>query len=99
MVEFLNESKQVNCGQCANLRKVAQLHGVEVYKGIWQKLNCHGLGLCAKCVMEVVEGDESLSAKTLRERIRLRGQPANRRLSCQCQVMGDVVCITASALD
>ena len=99
MVEFLNESKQVNCGQYANLRKVAQLHGVEVYKGIWQKLNCHGLGLCAKCVMEVVEGDESLSAKTLRERIRLRGQPANRRLSCQCQVMGDVVCITASALD
>ena len=99
MVEFLNESKQVNCGQYANLRKVAQLHGVEVYKGIWQKLNCRGLGLCAKCVMEVVEGDENLSAKTLRERIRLRGQPANRRLSCQCQVMGDVVCITASALD
>lgn len=99
MVEFLNESKQVDCGQYANLRKVAQLHGIEVYKGIWRKLNCRGLGLCAKCVMEVVEGGENLSPKTLRERIRLKGQPTNRRLSCQCQVMGDVTCITARALD
>ena len=99
MVEFLNDGRQVECGQYANLRKVAQLHDVEVYKGIWQKLNCHGLGLCAKCIMEVVEGGENLSPKTLRERIRLRGQPANRRLSCQCQVMGDVICVTAPALD
>ena len=99
MVEFLNEGKKVDCGQYANLRKVAQLNGVEVYKGIWQKLNCHGNGLCAKCVVEVVEGAENLSTRTLRERFRLKGQPANRRLSCQCQVLGDVTCITAPALD
>ena len=99
MVEFLNEGKKVDCGQYANLRKVAQLNGVEVYKGIWQKLNCRGNGLCAKCVMEVVEGAENLSPKTLRERFRLKGQPTNCRLTSQCQVLGDVTCITAPAMD
>ena len=98
-VEFLNEAKKVDCGQYANLRKVARLNDVEVYKGIWQKLNCHGNGLCAKCVMEVVEGADNLSSKTWRERFRLKGQPGNRRLSCQCQVLGDISCITAPALD
>ena len=76
-VEFLNKAKKVDCGQYANLRKVAQLNGVEVYQGIWRILNCHGNGLCAKCVMEVVEGTENLSPKTLRERLRL-GLTANR---------------------
>jgi ferredoxin len=98
-VEFLDAGKQVNCGQYANLRKVAMLHDVEVYKGIWQKLNCHGNGLCAKCVVEVVDGAGHLSPKTLRERLRLAGAPTNYRLSCQCQVWGDVACIMAPALD
>jgi ferredoxin len=49
--------------------------------------------------MEIVEGAENLSPMTRREKLRLKGQPANRRLSCQCQVMGDLVCVTAPALD
>jgi ferredoxin len=49
--------------------------------------------------MEIVEGAENLSPRTRREELRLKGQPANRRLSCQCQVMGDIVCVTAPALD
>ena len=101
MVEFLNAGQKVRCGQFANLRKVALLHGVPVYKGIHRRAlgNCHGNGLCGTCVMEVVQGSENLSPRTRREKVKLRGQPANRRLSCQCQVMGDVICITAAALD
>ena len=98
-IEFLNESKKADCGQFANLRKVALLHGVEVYKGIDQKINCRGNGLCGTCVMEIVEGLENLSPKTLREQFKLKGKPENYRLSCQCQVFGDIVCITAPALD
>ena len=98
-VEFLNEGKKVNCGQYANLRKVALLHDVEVYKGIDRLANCHGNGLCGTCVMEIVEGLENVSPKTLREQFRLKGKPANYRLSCQCQVLGDIACITAPALD
>jgi ferredoxin len=49
--------------------------------------------------MEIIEGAENLSPLTRREKLRLKGPTANRRLSCQCQVMGDLVCITAPALD
>ncbi|HUK81583.1 MAG TPA: 2Fe-2S iron-sulfur cluster-binding protein [Verrucomicrobiae bacterium] len=101
-VEFLNAGKTIECGQYANLRKVALLHGVEVYKPI-HKLpppigNCRGNGLCGFCVMEIVEGLENLNPKTLREQFKLKGKPANYRLSCQCQVLGDMACITAVAL-
>ena len=98
-VEFLNAGKKISCGQYANLRKVALLNGVEVYKGINQIANCRGNGLCGTCVMEIVEGLENLSPKTLREHFKLKGKPTSYRLSCQCQVLGDVVCITAPALD
>jgi ferredoxin len=98
-VEFLNEGRKVDCGQYANLRKVALLHGVGVYKGIDQKINCQGNGLCGTCIVEIVEGAENLSPRTRREKLRLKGKPANRRLSCQCQVMGDVICITSPGLD
>jgi ferredoxin len=98
-VEFLDAGKTVACGQYANLRKVALLHGVEVYKGVDRIANCHGNGLCGTCVMEIVEGLENLSPKTLREQFKLKGRPTTHRLSCQCQVFGDIVCITAPALD
>jgi ferredoxin len=99
-VEFLDAGKKVACGQYANLRKVAKLAGVEVYKGPDQLLNCQGNGLCGTCVMEVVEGIENCSPKNLREQkcFNLRGKPANWRLSCQTQVMGDIACVTAVAL-
>lgn len=98
-VEFLNAGQTVECGQYANLRKLALLHGVPVYKGLEEKINCRGNGLCGTCVMEVVEGVEKLSPPTRREQLKLKGQPANRRLSCQCQVLGDLCVVTAAALD
>jgi ferredoxin len=98
-VEFLNLGQKVECGQYANLRKVALLHGVPVYKGINKIFNCRGLGLCGTCVMEVVEGMENLTPKTRAERRKLKGLPENYRLSCQTQVMGDVCVITSEALD
>lgn len=98
-VEFLNAGKKIQCGQFANLRKTALLHDVPVYKGLHQAGNCRGNGICGTCVVEVVEGLERLSPKNRREQLKLNGRPANHRLSCQCQVLGDVVCITAAALD
>src|SRR5579859_6510511 len=65
-VEFLNEGKKVDCGQYANLRKVALLHNVPVYKGIDEKINCQGNGLCGTCIVEIVEGADNLSPKTRR---------------------------------
>ena len=99
IVEFLNAGRKIACGQYANLRKVALLHAVPVYKGLHELDNCRGNGLCGTCVVEVVEGLDQLSPRNRREKLKLSGQPDNRRLSCQCQVMGDVICITAPALD
>ncbi len=98
-VEFLNTGATHECGQYANLRKLAKLHGVPVYRGLDEKLNCRGNGLCGTCVMEIVEGQENLSPMTRREKLKLKDQPENHRLSCQCQVMGDLCVITAAALD
>jgi ferredoxin len=99
-VEFLDWGKKVNCGQFANLRKIALLHGVPVYRNRWDDwTNCRGNGLCGKCAMEIVEGLENLSPRNRRERWRLKNRPANWRLSCQTQVLGDVCCITARALE
>jgi ferredoxin len=98
-VEFLNAGKTVECGQYANLRKLAQLHDVPVYKGLHEKLNCQGNGLCGTCVVQVVEGQEKLSPPTRREKLKLNRQLPERRLSCQCQVLGDLCVVTAPALD
>ena len=98
-VEFLNAAKKAQCGQYANLRKVGLLQDIEMYKGPDQLLNCRGNGLCGTCLVEIVDGLENVSPKNFRERRALKGKPDNIRLSCQCQVMGDIICITAPALD
>src|SRR5512137_864410 len=100
IVEFLDAGKKVPCGQYANLRKVALLHDVEVYKGVGQVANCRGNGLCGECMMEIVEGAANLTPKNRREKLnpKLRCKPENYRLSCQCSVMGDIVAVTAVAI-
>ena len=99
IVEFLNAGKKVECGQYANLRKLALLQDVPVYAGINETINCRGNGLCGTCVMQIVEGAENLSPPTRRERRKLDGQLPLRRLSCQCQVMGPICVVTAPALE
>lgn len=54
--------------------------------------SCHGDGVCAKCRIIVLEGLENLSKanpieQMLRDRLRI---PANVRISCQTQVLGDI---------
>ena len=99
VVYFVKQQRAVECPVGANLRAVARRDGIDIYVFPNNILNCRGNGLCGTCVMEVVEGLDHLSAKTRRELVKLNGQPANRRLSCQCRVMGDIVCVTAAALD
>jgi ferredoxin len=97
-VEFLDWGKKVEVGKYANLRKVALLHDVQLYKGIDRLANCLGNGLCGTCTVQVVEGAENLTPKTLREQFKLKHRPENIRLACQCQVLGDVCVITNQAL-
>lgn len=74
----------------ANLLKLLQEHEVPVGNA------CGGNGLCASCKVIVLEGASNLSRPNsiemdLAERNRL---PETERISCQCQVLGDLTLTT-----
>lgn len=66
--------------------------GVRVYPfpKNYRPFNCGGNGLCGTCVVEVFEGESNLNPMTGKELAKLNPDPQKRRLSCQCQVQGDV---------
>lgn len=56
------------------------------------KAVCGGKGLCATCHIRVVEGDQSLSPLTPREKSTLAlitGTSAQSRLACQAKILAD----------
>lgn len=93
-VDFYFEKKKAEVGQTANLRGVALAHDVEIYEGPFKLTNCHGLGLCGTCVVEILEGMENLSPSTKAETKHLKGLSPTLRLACQCKVLGNVSVIT-----
>jgi ferredoxin len=98
-VVFVNEKKEIEVPQGANLRKEAIKAGVELYPGIHRYLNCRGLSLCGSCRVLVKSGMENLSPKTFLEKANLSlhpmtsfayiGHENEMRLACQTQVNGD----------
>ena len=54
--------------------------------------SCHGDGVCAKCRVKIISSPSHLTANTrLETELRLKHQiPANERLACQADVLGDV---------
>ncbi len=78
--------------QGANLRQILRDEGVRVYPWPlnYRPLNCGGHGKCTNCRIEVIEGAENLNPLTGKELKRLGPDLKNLRLSCQCQVSGDV---------
>jgi ferredoxin len=103
-VTFVNEKKEIEVAQGANLREEARKAGIQLYWGPYRVLNCHGFGTCGTCTVLVKKGMENLNQKTLIERINLNvihpiAHPiagwmviANSdevRLACQVKVLGD----------
>jgi ferredoxin len=93
-IEFLLEEKKIEVGKYANLRKATLKAGLDVYVGVDRLANCHGLGQCGTCTMQIVEGAGNLTPPTMAEKKLLEGKPDNTRLSCQCEVLGDLCVIT-----
>jgi ferredoxin len=104
-VAFVNEKKEIDVPQGANLRKEAMKAGIEVYRGLEKYLNCRGNGLCGTCRVLVKKGMENLSPKGKLEKIKLAtmmssiGHEDEMRLSCQVQVNGDCTIETRPALN
>jgi ferredoxin len=99
-VTFVNEKRDLEVADGANLREEARKAGIEVYWGPYVYLNCWGHGLCGKCRVLVTKGKENLGPKSWIERLRLAtgmeniGHEEDMRLSCQAQVHGDCTIVT-----
>lgn len=85
------QGKTIECETGANLRQVLLKNKIEVYNKGATALNCHGLGTCGTCTVQV-EG--AVSDPDWREKARLSLPPhqpgTTRRLSCQVRVLGDL---------
>lgn len=82
IVNFVNEKKQVQVPEGANLRKVALEAGVKLYNGINgvgaslnEVLNCHGLGMCGTCIVAITKGMENTNKMGMWEKLKFRGLP------------------------
>jgi ferredoxin len=98
-VFFVNEKKEIEVPEGANLRKEARKAGVEVHGTIESYVNCMGNGVCGTCKVLVKKGMENVSPVGTMEWLNLRmhpltmiariGHEAELRLSCQVLVKGD----------
>jgi ferredoxin len=108
-VTFVNEKKEIEVPDGANLRQEARKAGIEVYKGIDRYLNCRGFGLCGTCKVLVKKGMENLNKKTFMEKFNMNlhpltmlaalGHENEMRLACQVEVHGDCTIETTPAFN
>jgi ferredoxin len=104
-VVVVNEKREIEVPEWANLREELRKAGIQVYRGIDKYLNCFGHGLCGTCRVLVKKGMENLSPKGRLERFKLAtmmsaiGHEDEMRLSCQIQVKGDCSVVTTPPLN
>ena len=104
-IKFVNEKKEIQVPEGANLRQEAIRAGVQLYQGPEKFLNCHGFGLCAGCRVNITKGMENLSQPGIVERLSLAktmsyvGNEQTMRLACQAAVLGDVEVQSRPALN
>ena len=104
-VTFVNEKRDLEVADGANLRDEARKAGIIVYPGLARYVNCFGHGQCGTCKVLIKKGMESLSPKTRLERFTLFrmlssiGREDQMRLSCQVQVNGDCTVETHPTMD
>jgi ferredoxin len=105
IVNFVNEKKQIQVPEGANLRKEAMKAGIQVYPGIhkYPFLHCPGIAQCATCRVLITKGMENTSPMGILEKLNFRIGPALfayigneecMRLACQTKVRGDIEVVT-----
>lgn len=97
-IHFVNEFKTVDCDENTNVRQAAMKAGIELYTGLSKHLNCHGLGLCGTCKVEVVEGEVAPAGLTMRERLEIHPLlNPETRLACQIRPKSDIKVVSQNA--
>jgi ferredoxin len=93
-IKFVKENKEVVAADGANLRFKALENGIDLYTFVGKMMNCGGYGQCGTCIVEIVEGMQSLSPRTEVEKRKLKKKPESYRLACQTLVHGPVSVVT-----
>lgn len=119
VVKFVKEKKEVEVPEGANLRQVAQEAGINLYygvngfgAGINRVLNCHGLGGCGTCRVNITKGMENTNPVAGIEKFKFTvpvpdplacfayiGNEDKLRLACCTKVMGDIEVETGPELN
>jgi ferredoxin len=78
-ITFVNEKKEIQVPEGANLRREALKAGVNLYYGFNgfgtganKIINCHGLGTCGTCRVLITKGMENANVLTLSEKIKFK---------------------------
>jgi ferredoxin len=79
-IKFIKEKKEIQVPAGSNLRKEAIKAGINLYPGINgfgaavnKVVNCHGLGACGTCRVNIVKGMENASPMGTYEKLRFKG--------------------------
>ena len=89
------QGKSIDCPMGANLRQVLLEHEVALYNGGSKVINCHSLGTCGTCAVEI---SGNVSPLNWKEKLRFALHPHSlvgsreklRRLACQVTVLGNI---------
>jgi ferredoxin len=107
IVTFVNEKKEIQVPEGANLRDEATRAGIHVYPWMHRLplTHCPGLGCCGTCRVLITKGIENASPMGWWEKTRFKvsvayiGNEDTMRLSCQTRVMGDMTVETQPPLN
>uniref|UniRef100_A0A7S4WAH3 2Fe-2S ferredoxin-type domain-containing protein n=1 Tax=Alexandrium monilatum TaxID=311494 RepID=A0A7S4WAH3_9DINO len=83
--------QRISCPPGGNLRKALLSSGFQVYQELRQVFNCNANQLCGTCVLNVLEGNDNLTVKSVNEKRAMAANPPGFRLCCNIDVYGDVV--------
>lgn len=79
-IKFIKEKKEIEVPAGSNLRKEALKAGINLYQGINgfgasinKFVNCHGLGQCGSCRVNIVKGAENAAPMGTFEKLRFKG--------------------------
>lgn len=81
---------ELTCSPGTNLRDLCVENGINVYQSITRWTNCKGRQLCGTCIVNVREGGENCTVRSIDESSTLRSNPPSYRLSCVTNLYGDV---------
>jgi ferredoxin len=116
-VKFINEKKEIEVPVGTKIRQAALMAGVNIYQGINgfgasinKYINCHGLGCCGTCSVNVVKGMENTTKPGMMESVRVRlpidhvclqylTNEETMRLACKTHITGDIEVETGPKLN